>query len=55
MTKEIVSVYEGEKMTVTYDRRRCIHAAECGPGRDITLRGINEQKVPVTRNSAALS
>lgn len=30
MTKEIVSVYEGEKMTVTYDRRRCIHAAECG-------------------------
>jgi CDGSH-type Zn-finger protein/uncharacterized Fe-S cluster protein YjdI len=30
MTQEVVSVYEGEKITVTYDRRRCIHAAECG-------------------------
>ncbi len=32
MSKEIVSVYEGEKLVVTYDRRRCIHAAECGRG-----------------------
>jgi CDGSH-type Zn-finger protein/uncharacterized Fe-S cluster protein YjdI len=30
MSNEVVSVYEGENVTVTYDRRRCIHAAECG-------------------------
>ncbi len=30
MAQEIVSVYEGDQLTITYDRRRCIHAAECG-------------------------
>jgi CDGSH-type Zn-finger protein/uncharacterized Fe-S cluster protein YjdI len=34
MTAEIVSVYEGENITITYDRRRCIHAAECGRSRN---------------------
>jgi len=29
---ERVSVYRGAKLAVTYDRVRCIHAAECGRG-----------------------
>ncbi|MFT7579131.1 MAG: CDGSH-type Zn-finger protein/uncharacterized Fe-S cluster protein YjdI [Myxococcota bacterium] len=30
MAKERISDYEGEELTVTYDRKLCIHAAECG-------------------------
>jgi CDGSH-type Zn-finger protein/uncharacterized Fe-S cluster protein YjdI len=29
---ERISVYEGKHLDITYDRGRCIHAAECGRG-----------------------
>ncbi|MGF1468414.1 MAG: CDGSH iron-sulfur domain-containing protein [Sandaracinaceae bacterium] len=29
---ELVSTYEGQALTIVYDRRLCIHAAECGRG-----------------------
>jgi CDGSH-type Zn-finger protein/uncharacterized Fe-S cluster protein YjdI len=32
MARERISTYEGETLTITYDRGRCIHAAECGRG-----------------------
>ena len=32
MARERISTYEGKHITITYDRARCIHAAECGRG-----------------------
>ncbi len=32
MAQERISTYEGKLLTITYDRARCIHAAECGRG-----------------------
>ena len=30
--KELVSTYKGQSIEIVYDRRICIHAAECGRG-----------------------
>jgi len=32
MARERISVYEGKHLSISYDRARCIHAAECGRG-----------------------
>ena len=36
-----VYTYEGDEVTVTWDRERCIHAQACVDG--LPLRGLREQ------------